>query len=84
MNNEGYVICEECSGTGNIFKIKGLFKTQFKEICTRCYGEGKLTWVENILGKENPFVFSLNRAFSCSSIGFSEHKQIKKDIKICI
>jgi len=47
MNDEGFVICDKCKGSGEIVTNKGLTK----RICYRCYGTGKLTWLENILGK---------------------------------
>ncbi len=40
-------ICERCNGTGQLLD-------QFLEerMCYRCYGEGKLNWIENIFGKK--------------------------------
>lgn len=34
---QGEVICSSCSGVGS---------------CSKCHGDGKLDWIENILGKK--------------------------------
>ena len=39
----GEVICNECSGLGR--------KSGTNSICEKCDGDGKLDWVENIVGK---------------------------------
>jgi len=36
------VLCDKCFGGDNY--------------CTKCYGSGKLDWVEQVVGKTNPFV----------------------------
>ena len=48
MNNDSFVICDRCNGTGEIITNNGLTK----RICYHCYGHGKLTWIENVLGKK--------------------------------
>ncbi len=43
--NEGEYICSECNGNGHIKNEKYIS-------CKRCQGEGKLDWIENIVGKK--------------------------------
>jgi RecJ-like exonuclease len=75
MNNEGYVICEECSGTGEICTNNGLTK----RICYHCYGSGKLTWIENILGKHET-----NTLEAECSVSDHANKNCKGSISWCI
>lgn len=45
----GEVICTECEG-------KGFYKTNDPVIyleCQKCFGYGKLNWIENITGKKD-------------------------------
>jgi hypothetical protein len=55
-----YVVCSKCDGTGDSDSYPG-------NICHKCWGEGKLDWIENIMGKENPF----NESSSTSSVSSS-------------
>ncbi len=45
---EGYVTCDLCNGTGFIYDKPFLTKS----VCSKCFGLKKLTWLENILGKD--------------------------------
>jgi len=58
--NPGDVICNICEGKGFIIKENihdddndYLFKT-VNNICNKCYGAGKLDWIENVVGKMKP------------------------------
>ena len=42
---KGEVHCDKCAGSGVIEKF---------EVCTKCNGEGKLDWVEAVVGKKKP------------------------------
>jgi len=44
---EGEIKCPECDGTG--IDKKQLF-------CFKCYGDGKLDWIETVVGKKDPYV----------------------------
>jgi len=44
---EGEMICSRCCGTGGFYHI--INKCDI--ICSKCNGEGKLDWVENVVGK---------------------------------
>jgi len=48
------IICDKCNGTG-FDNPKGsmVHKTYFNQ-CSKCYGSGKLTWIENAIGKDSP------------------------------
>ncbi len=52
---EGEMICRQCKGHGEIIKkiddIDRILKT-----CNKCFGTGKLDWIENIVGKD-PYNF---------------------------
>jgi len=48
--------CNHCNGTGKVvqtttilFEKKVIGKTN---MCCKCYGEGKLNWIESITGKK--------------------------------
>lgn len=45
--NPGDVICNKCNGEG-IIKSCSIGN---KMLCSKCYGTGKLDWIENIVGK---------------------------------
>lgn len=48
----GEIICENCNGKG---KIEVQFEENGSMIpvpCFKCDGTGKLTWIENVFGKE--------------------------------
>ena len=56
---EGEVICNRCNGrrvirTDKPSSWRVLFK-EVEEVCPKCWGEGKLDWVENVVGKPRPF-----------------------------
>lgn len=55
---KGEVKCDECSGCGSIVKVKTTM-VDLKHIsydmmspCPKCKGDGKLDWVENVVGKK--------------------------------
>jgi len=52
----GEVICDRCNGTGLDSNLRSDGILYFEQ-CTKCYGIKKLTWSENILGKENSLSF---------------------------
>lgn len=45
----GDVVCPKCKGTG---WLTG--KNEWEIYCDKCYGAGKLDWVERIMGKPAP------------------------------
>jgi hypothetical protein len=49
MNSE-FVICEDCKGSG--FVSAGA--SGIAQKCPTCWGSGKLTWVERVVGKQRP------------------------------
>lgn len=52
---DGEIICKKCEGTGKtIFteqRGKGFYPIKIQ--CTRCKGEGKLDWIENLVGMKS-------------------------------
>jgi len=44
---EGEIICPKCHGEDGA-------EPYSDEECSKCYGEGKLDWIENIVGKPKP------------------------------
>lgn len=49
--NPGEVKCNECNGSGEIVIDEDLSCYTFY-ICSKCNGDGKLDWLENIVGKK--------------------------------
>jgi len=47
---ENEYLCEPCNGWGRVMNEDGELRTIYVQ-CPRCLGEGKLDWVENIVGK---------------------------------
>jgi len=52
LNEElGEVICDECDGKGEVqYQIDECQSTEVR--CPKCFGDGKLDWVENAMGKK--------------------------------
>jgi len=56
--NEGEMVCNKCDGYGSpsTIKTKGFFKKQIRVFqdahCSKCWGSGKVDWIENIVGKK--------------------------------
>jgi hypothetical protein len=48
MVENGFYRCGECQGSGSISE------SDYKRICTKCWGDGKLTWLEQLFGKKEP------------------------------
>ena len=48
---EGEMICPKCNGTGVYYNKYDI--STFT--CSKCLGEGKLDWIENIVGKQNKY-----------------------------
>jgi hypothetical protein len=47
-------ICKACNGTGRGHKLSNEKWTW----CIYCAGQGRLNWIENVVGKKYPFVAS--------------------------
>ena len=45
--NDGEMICSRCDGSGVHYNRND--KSTF--VCSKCNGDGKLDWIENIVGK---------------------------------
>jgi DnaJ-class molecular chaperone len=53
------MICDRCEGDGIIFDRRKKFYEQWESwyethtsVCPKCHGDGKLDWIENIVGKK--------------------------------
>jgi DnaJ-class molecular chaperone len=46
----GEILCPKCNGTG---AVDGNFHSP-APVCDRCWGAGKLDWIDLIMGKPNP------------------------------
>jgi hypothetical protein len=66
---EGFIICEKCKGEGSLFFSAS---ERMRVICDKCYGIGKLSWLENVFGKESP----IYPGYSGSLSGFSNYQGI--------
>ncbi len=54
--NEGEIRCSDCRGNGVISVKIGPGNRIRSSLCDKCQGEGKLDWVENIVGKKSDIV----------------------------
>ena len=62
-----YIICDKCDGVGEYHHEKW----KFKVTCDKCWGDGKLDWIEKIMGKECPWNESGMSSSSTSSVSSS-------------
>lgn len=53
IDNEDFEICENCKGKGNI--QEKIDTTIFYLRCKKCFGAGRLNWVEKIFGKDEEY-----------------------------
>lgn len=56
---EGEMVCDRCNGTGN-FPVSD--DGQNCAICSKCWGEGKVDWIENIMGRKIPMSSSSSQS----------------------
>jgi len=56
---EGEIICDRCNGTGDAGdnKFPGAWRS-WEPTCNKCWGTGKLNWIENVFGKEFPYTMN--------------------------
>jgi len=47
--NEGEVVCNKCKGSGEL--VPDLY-TPYPRECDKCFGCGKLDWIEVVIGKQ--------------------------------
>ena len=47
----GEVICDKCNGTGHQATWENIPDYRVYTPCSKCHGDGKLDWLENIMGK---------------------------------
>lgn len=53
---QGDIICPKCKGHGFVDVEPDIdWKTDWEVQCNKCWGAGKLDWIERIMGKPNPF-----------------------------
>jgi len=68
---DGEVVCSKCNGKRQIKTDKPpWWRLNFKEleICSKCWGDGKLDWIENVIGKKKPYLgYSSGCSVSSSS-----------------
>ena len=76
---EEYVICNRCDGTGKKLTKHGRF--QYSGPCDKCWGEGKLDWIENVVGKERPYLSSSSTSSVSSTDVSSNHIATQRAVK---
>ena len=55
---EWETVCNKCDGGGSFPKKFAKLEDPYYSICSKCQGEGKVDWIENIVGrKTNIFNF---------------------------
>lgn len=71
----GEIICDRCNGSGyeSTYEPPTWFSPQTNAWrCKKCYGSKKVTWLENVLGKEedvDSYVNNLHNKYYTSSTG---------------
>ena len=58
--NSGEVLCNVCQGSGKAIKLYIHGGTK----CKKCKGEGKLDWIENIVGKRKTSSINIDEIIS--------------------
>jgi len=53
----GEIKCDRCNGSGENYDPK-FVKIWGITDCPKCWGEGKLSWVDNLVGKRDPYLES--------------------------
>lgn len=72
MSDGSEFICEPCKGTGCHGALTKDVKDPRFLHCPKCYGTGKLDWIENIVGKKADIInLSSNWGMSSTSISKS-------------
>ena len=75
----GEEICPRCDGIGEIHVETRM--SIWRRPCDRCWGAGKLDWIEMAMGKESPNSESSSSSSSSISASSSTRKEIKNDTK---
>ena len=54
------ITCDGCDGEGGSYTdlTVNSNRRQYFVPCEQCRGEGKLNWIENIVGKKGPFIIN--------------------------
>lgn len=84
MSDGSEFVCEKCEGTGCYRSITSDVTDPRFLRCPQCQGEGKLDWIENIVGKKKEKLRSLVAEWSISSTRKLEHlydSDLEKEIK---
>jgi len=65
---EGEIICDRCNGTGDAGdnQFPGAWRS-WEPTCNKCWGAGKLNWIENVFGKDHP----VNISGTSGTMGYS-------------
>jgi hypothetical protein len=84
---EGEELCPKCKGKGETYNLQNDWGVKW-QMCDRCWGEGKLDWIEMAMGKKQPmFGSSSSSSVSSSSSTISStistklSKEVKNDTK---
>jgi len=56
----GEIICDKCNGWGNLYSEKD---ERHIIRCSKCWGVGKLDWIEKAVGKKEIFYGSTSTSF---------------------
>lgn len=78
---EGEIICPKCNGTGGI--DDGYLDEDLIKTCGKCYGDGKLDWIELAMGKPSSMKRYSTRDFNQTMLDFVAEQmaeQIDKEI----
>jgi len=74
----GEVVCNKCNGKRRIRTDKPkwwqLRLTEIESLCPKCFGDGKLDWIENAVGKKRPY-WTRGSGSSISSSSLSSSSQ---------
>jgi len=72
--SDGEVMCPKCEGRSTVYgQGTGMYNS-----CDRCWGSGKLDWIELVMGKERPYALSGYSSSSSRSSSRSTKQTTKR------